>query len=131
MARRNRELNDLMQFDHVIRVREDGVIEGQVAGVHAPEVHSETADDDAHSILKEHEAEMIRSVKRQGWTLLSGWTGQYSYNGVGMHQSESVGGNLEKHIRETPGLWVACTISTDDGNDDGSAGWVLAHREEK
>jgi hypothetical protein len=126
MAKRNRELNDLMEFDHVIRVREDGVIEDQVDGVHAPEVHSETDGDG--SILKDHEAEMIRSVKRQGWALLSGWTGQYSYNGVALHAGESIGGALEEHIRETPGLWVVCKIDVDEGEPDG---WVVAHREEK
>lgn len=121
-----RELDDLMQFDHVIRVREDGVIERQVDGVQAPEVETETDGDG--SVLKEHEAEMVASVKRQGWSLLSGWTGQHGYRGVGMHSSEYIGGPLEEHIRETPGLWVAVQVEVDKGSPDS---WVVAHREEK
>jgi hypothetical protein len=126
-GRRSRELRDLMEFGQVVRVRDDGTVEA-VPDVRAPEVETETTDDG--SILKEHEADMIRAVRRQGWSLLSGWTGQYGYSGVGLHSSEYIGGNLEDHIRETPGLWVACRITLADGDGDADS-WVVAHREEE
>jgi hypothetical protein len=121
-----RKLNDIMQPDHVVRVLEDGTIEELVRGVRAPELVSGCTGDG--SILKEHEQAMVTDARHQGWHLLSGWTGQYSYCGVGMHPSEFIGGRLEEHIRETPGLWVVVVPSMlRDGED--YDGWVLAHRE--
>jgi hypothetical protein len=119
-------LNEIMQFDHVIRVNADGTIDESVPGVHAPEFDVETDEDG--QILDEHERAMIEEVRRQGWELLTGWTGQYAYSGPIMHASEFVGGGLEQHIRETPGLYCCVTIETDDDHDE-AAGWAIAFRE--
>jgi hypothetical protein len=53
----------------------------------------------------------------------------HGYHGIVMHSSEYIGGALETHIRETPGLWVAVTVETDD-DDEQAAGWALAYRAE-
>jgi len=116
-------LNDLMQVDHVIRVDGDGCIT-DADGMYAPELMMETDDDG--QILDSHERAYIDEVKRQGWDLLTGWTGQYSYHGPIMHSSEYVGGHLEDHIRETPGFYAVITVECDD---DEAAGWTIAYRE--
>lgn len=40
-----------------------------------------------------------------------------------MHQSEFIGGGMEEHIRETPGLWVALVNHSDDSEPDS---WAVA-----
>ena len=87
-----RELDEIMSLDHVIRVNPDGTITEKVPGVYAPELVMGTADDDCHSILAEHEAAYIAEAKQQGWTILTGRSGQDRYKGLVMHTSESVGG---------------------------------------
>jgi hypothetical protein len=99
-----RDLNDIMQFDHVIRVNLDGTITYNLPGVYAPELLMH-ADEDGQ-VMPEDERDYIAQAERQGWELLRGWTGQYGYAGVIMHPSEYVGGALADHIREIPGLYV-------------------------
>ena len=118
-----RELNDLMDFDHVIRVHKDGAIT-EPRDVYAPELLMGVDADG--QILNAHEAGYIADAKRQGWSLERGWTGQYSYSGVVMHPSEYVGKSMEDHIRETPGLWVVIVVQCEDDYD---AGWALAYQE--
>lgn len=119
-------LCDEMEHDLVIYSHGDGTI-SDVRGVYAPEVVEDSA-------LSNH------------WTLLEGFTGQYSYNGPVMHPSEYIGGGLEKHILETEGVYVYTTAYTlEDEHDceasdtwggydncpceygDNIAGWVVAH----
>lgn len=119
-------LNDLMQIDHVVRVREGGAIDDDVIGVWAPEFSVSTDEDG--QILADHERDMIADVERQGWTLLRGWTRQYmAGNTPTMHESEYIGGALEEHIRETPGLY--CAVAVETGPDDNAPGWAVAYRE--
>lgn len=131
-------LNDQMTIDHVIRVDADGTISNAV-GVYAPEIYCDYDGPFSEaSIMDSHESDMIESVKRQGWTLETGWTGQYSYSGAIMHPSEYIGGRMEEYIRETPGHWVALSVELHPSEDDPeynngsgeseSAGWVLAYR---
>lgn len=130
-------LNDLMEFDHVIRINEHGAAEEQPreAYVHAPEIYVECAEDDCGSITAEAEAEMIRRVEEQGWELMTGYTGQYSYHGPIMHASEYVGGQMEADIRSTPGLYVVveptglyATEEQQERNDSEPIGWVVARK---
>jgi hypothetical protein len=82
-------LSDRMDFDHVIRVHEDGTVTDE-PGIYAPEMllDGEISDSD--------------------WEFFStGYTGQYGYNGPIMHNSEFIGGRLERDILETPGVYVA------------------------
>lgn len=128
-------LNDLMHFDHVIRINENGAAEEPAETVYAPEVNVECAEDDAGSITAEAEAEMIRSVEEQGWELMTGYSGQYLYHGPIMHQSEYVGGQMEADIRSTPGLYVVveptglyATEEQQERNDSEPIGWVVARK---
>lgn len=118
------DLNTIMEFDHVVRVDGDGNVSDVDVPFFAPEVVVETDADG--SILGEHEAEMLRSIRAQGWDLLTGFTGQYSYNGPIMHSSEYIGGGLEKHILANPGYYVTVVVAVD--LDDPSPGWAVAYR---
>lgn len=125
-------LNDLMQIDHVIRVK-GGAIFDDVKGVWAPELRIGT-DVDGISILDMHERHASEDLTRCGWDVQSGWSRQNSgrYNGIIMHPSEYVGGALADHIRETDGYWtviLAQTWPTDEDDDPEPAGWLLLHRE--
>lgn len=146
-------LNRMMSLDGtVVQVLPGGTFRRFPGSVHAPEINMQTDDDG--QILKEHDDAMMADVKRQGWDVQTGWTGQYSYSGPGMHESEFIGGSVEEHILETPGLWCAlplyveseecpndspgcklsdpCTLCTDGTGHDREqvyAGWVFMHRE--
>jgi len=102
-------LNDRMEFDHVIQVHADGRITDSPH--YAPDVVGETVD--------------------KPWELLSGYTGQYGYNGSTMHPSEFVGGRMERDILERPGHYVVTDVRDDNGDlpDDGPIGWAVAYRE--
>lgn len=123
-----RTLNDRMEFDHVIQVHADGTIT-EPRNVWAPDVMVDTDADG--SILGQHERDMIESVRAQGWELLAGFTGQHGYRGPLMHASEFVGAGLERHIRETPGLYVCVIVRTYEDSELGDADcWAVAYREE-
>nr|WP_296763878.1 hypothetical protein [Rhodococcus sp. (in: high G+C Gram-positive bacteria)] len=109
-------LNDRMEFDHVIEVHEDGSITDR-RDLHAPDVY--WSDGDATCMY-------------EGWSLLQGFTGQYGYNGPCMHPSEFIGGGMERHILETPGVYVAVTVSDldiDSDEEDDLVGWAVAIRD--
>lgn len=147
-------LNKIMEIDHVIRVLEGGAIDPHPEPtVYAPEICLDTDNDG--QVLPEHEADMIATVERQGWTLERGWSGQYmTGNSPNMHDSEFVGGRLAEHVLDHPGYWVAvalnveshecpnesdaCTLTSkceqcrdDTGaqRESVSAGWALAFHE--
>lgn len=94
-------LNAVMEFDTVVWSDGRGAVWDEVP-VYAPEV---VGDDDD---------ELTACAERQGWTLLSGWTGQHGYGGPQMHASEYVGGGLANHILETEGFYVAVALLADD-----------------
>jgi len=143
---RNVELNDYMEFDHVIRVLGHGyAIDANLnplayvgtdsQPVHAPEVTVECAEDDAGSITAEAEAAMIAHVESQGWELMTGYTSQYSYRGPIMHVSEFVGGRLADDILERPGLYVVVEVTgvyateeQEERQSDQPIGWVIARK---
>lgn len=128
-----RSLNDIMGIDHVIRVKGGEITESD-SGVWpsivcAPEVRIGTDADG--QILDVHERIMCEDLRRLGWDVETGWSGQYCYSGPIMHASEYVGGALADHIRETDGYWVAVVaeVYPYDEDDPEPAGWVLLHRE--
>jgi hypothetical protein len=121
----DKALDTVMEMDHVIQIHADGSIT-EPEGVYAPEVLVETDDDG--QILARDETAMIRSVRAQGWTLLTGYTGQYGYRGPLMHPSEYIGGKLEEDMKDDPAYYVAVAVETLDDNDE-PAGWVVARRD--
>lgn len=68
-------LDSLMESDHVIRIDADGLVHDDVRNVYAPEINMSTDDDG--QILQEHDDALIADLERQGWTVETGWTGQY------------------------------------------------------
>lgn len=113
-------LNDVMEFDRVIRVHEDGGVSDE-PGVYAPALdwHSDTWHLDG-----------------KGWTLLDGYSGQYGYSGPIMHPSEYIGGRMARDIVSTPGVYVAL-ICSDHGDDPDASedldpvGWAVARRDDE
>ncbi len=124
-ARTVTSLESVMEFDHPVQIGADGEVTDQLTGVYAPELLMGTDDDG--QILDKHEADYTEQARRQGWELLTGWTGQSGYHGLVMHASEYVGGALERHIRENPGIYVVTSVETDDDSEQ-PAGWVIARR---
>jgi len=134
-------LNSFMEFDHVIRVLPGGAVTHDTPGVYAPESLDMEVDGDGQSIHAD-DSDIKGQAKSAGWELLTGYTGQYSYNGPGMHPSEFIGGGLARHILETPGYYVALTVEVmcpgapedadtleDNSCDCEPAGWAVAYRE--
>ncbi len=120
------KLNDVMEFDRVIRVDSDGTVSyASAEGAYAPELCAVTDGDGSHT--SDTDPDLCRQAADQGWTLLSGWTGQYGYSGVCMHPSEVIGGSLAEHILATPGYWVTVVIYEDDDSDPEH--WAVAYRE--
>jgi len=119
-------LNEIMDFDHVILVSEDGTISDSTEDPYFDLQMVKGDDGQWHDEFSIPE----------GWELLKGFTGQYSYNGPVMHSSEFIGGGLERHIRETPGHYVALVVYADTdaaGTDEDPietepAGWAVAYK---
>lgn len=106
MQTRTRTLNDLMDFDHVIRVLRDGSVVDAGPDVYAPNCHDGELDS-------------------REWSLMTGYTGQYGYSGPCMHASEVIGGGMERDILSRPGLYVALVdYPLDDSEPEG---WVVAY----
>lgn len=122
-------LSNLMQFDHVIEVHGGIASDSNVYATSPVEVSIELDADG--SVTAEAEADMIQSVKDKGWELLTGYTGQYSYNGPMMHQSEFIGGRMAHDILSTDGYYVAIYpyYHTADPDEDVEPDtWMVAHK---
>lgn len=110
----NQRLNDIMEFDHVIRVDEIGRVFDGPDNIHAPGLMDDELDSDQ-------------------WEFFShGYTGQYGYNGPVMHNSEYIGGKLARDILTTPGIYAAVVAdwSPDESegqtwDDDRYEGWAV------
>ena len=90
-------LNEIMEFDHVIRVTDDlrAVSEPRIC---APET-------------------MGMEIQGDGWEWMDGYSGQDRYSGPHMHQSEFIGGRMEVDIANTPGIYVAVVVGCDHDPD--------------
>lgn len=123
------DLNDRMDFDHVIRVDNRGIV--TEPGGYAPELVM-FVDEDGQA-LPDSDEQLREQAKSAGWRLLEGWTGQYRYHGPVMHPSEYVGGRLAEHILETPGEYVVTEVTAlaedEEADSDEPAGWAICFRE--
>ena len=111
-----RTLNDIMEFDHVIVVHEDGTITDAPRSIYAPEVHDEEV----------HPENNRTYVNPKGWAFLSGYSLQDHYAGPVMHASELIAGPMEDEIRETPGTYVAVVVYSYELDD--ATGWAVLRK---
>lgn len=103
-------LDKTMEFDHVIRVHDDGTVTDE-PGIYAPTLEDDVLDSDR-------------------WEFFSaGYSGQHGYSGPIMHDSEYIGGRLERDILWTPGVYVAVVACwSPESYDDGQTtmeGWAV------
>lgn len=108
------ELNDVMEFGHVIEVRADGSIIDR-PDLYAPECYGEPDGS-------------IDFAGYKGWTALDGYSGQDRYSGPIMHPSEYVGGGLARDILSTPGVYVVVVVDDLDEPED-PYGWAVLRYE--
>lgn len=93
----DKPLNDIMEIDHVVRVHRDGQItSGNIGAPTEPDVlDGDLASSDGP------------------WSLMRGYSGQELRNraeNAVLHNSEFIGGGLERDIRAVPGLYVALVM---------------------
>lgn len=140
-----RDLSNLMEFDHVIRVQDGIAIDRESNGdrikLYAPECYWQ-------GFSNEH------IEPGQAWELLNGYSGQHRYSGPIMHASEYIGGRMADDILATDGYYVTvvcnvlrlecsnCYEPADLPEDDScpkclkgtmqpsedAAGWAVAHQ---
>ena len=68
-----------------------------------------------------------------GWELMNGYSGQDRYAGPIMHNSEFIGGQMERDILETPGIYVALVCYWPDAEESDedetyAEGWAVARK---
>lgn len=114
---RDMPLNEIMDFDSVVEVKDNGQIVYR-PDEYAPELLDEQIDSDE-------------------WEFFStGYTGQHGYRGPIMHNSEFIGGRLESDILSTPGVYVAVVASwtpgEEDDPDEGTIleGWAILRKKD-
>ena len=116
---------DSQEFDHVFRVTANGVIEEP--DYIGPDLYHDDKED-----IVDNGAPMSSSE----WTALTGYTGQYGYDGAVMHSSEYIGGRLAEDIISLsaggdlggmPLVWVVTSVELLD--DDDVVGWAVLYRE--
>lgn len=117
-------LNDVMEFDHVVTVHADGTVTDGPANLYAPDLYGNYHGDT--------DGEWLSCMLNQDWQLITrGYSGQHGYNGPVMHNSEFIGGGLERDILARPGHYVAivCQWLPEAGGDedaDSIEGWAVA-----
>jgi hypothetical protein len=83
-------LSHSVEFDCPFRVHADGTISRE-DGVYAPELFNVIKASDFVS---------------DTWALENGFSGQASYSGPIMHDSEYLGGGMARYVLENPGVYV-------------------------
>jgi len=103
-------LKEQMEFDHVVEVKPDGSVV-DAPSVFVPGLYDDELDDPS-------------------WELLDGYSGQAGYSGPIMHNSEFIGGQLERDIRSNPGYYVVLANYVSREDEDGDTepeGWAVAY----
>lgn len=124
------QLAAMMEFDHVVYVDRTGTAMHDSGEMIAPELRIEI-DDDGQQVAYPEGETIIEQATAQGWTLLSGYTGQYGYNGPVMHSSETISGGLAEDILKQRGWYVAVAVECEGPDPEGDyppAGWAIAFK---
>lgn len=109
-------LNEIMEFDHVIKILGGKVVEAN-REIYGPDLYWDMD-------------EFVLDTQG-GWELLSGYSGQFQYDGPIMHPSEYIGGHMEQDILAKDGLYVALvcdTIYLNEDDETENVGWAVAYR---
>lgn len=71
-------------------------------------------------------------IDGEGWTALTGYTGQYAYRGAVMHPSEFMGGRLEQDVLAQPGVYALTVVYDPDPapEEDDIVGWVVLRKDD-
>lgn len=104
-----RDLNDVMDFDHVVEV-----LPGRSV-VHRGDLYAPECFEDAGE---------IDTCGDRRWTALDGYSGQQGYSGPIMHESELIGGRMADDILSEPGVYVAVVVDDLD-EPEHPAGWAV------
>jgi hypothetical protein len=108
-----KSLNDIMEFDLVVRVHPDGSVT-RAEGIYAPEVYPDYAEkghDHISGYPFGYDYETGKPKRGAEWSLMRGYTGQHGCaDSAHMHNSEFIGGRMERDILANPGLYVAVTL---------------------
>jgi hypothetical protein len=119
-------LNDLMEFYHVVTSDGEGNVTDGPSSLYAPQPYVDLNSEGQMISLSPADIHDLGE-----WTLLDGFSGQHGYSGPIMHESEFVGGGLERHIRENAGYYAVVEITGIGGDDDDNCvGWAVAFRSE-
>lgn len=111
-------LNDIMEFDHVIEILPSGKI--QATGLYAPD---DIEYDDRFPIGIDPDIQ----IGGHAWEAL---VGHSLHTGSAVfHPSEYIGGGLADYLLATPGIYVVVVVrdmdvNADDGEDD-AVGWAI------
>lgn len=104
-------LTHKVDFDSPFRVNEDGTISRGI-GIYAPEqIMGDEIDD------KDRKKLVYDFPGYPQWELISGFSGQDSYAGPVMHNSEYLGGGMAEYVLENPGVYCLLAVSWDPEED--------------
>ena len=122
-----RTLDEIMEFDHPVRVEADHTVTESVPGVYAPESYIDVDADG--QVTAGAETGWLESLRHQGWEPMDGYSGQYGYAGPVMHPSEFIGGRLADDIVAEPGVYVVVSVEClgpdEDSDPEEPAGWAV------
>lgn len=104
-----------VEFDHPFRITEAGSIDDST-NVYGPTVTNDP-DGDVY-------------IESEGWSCITGLTGQYGYHGAVMHSSEGIGGAIAEvlfDLAENDRSTVFVITVVDDIDSDYPVGWTVAY----
>lgn len=103
-----------LDFDHPFTIV-DGEVSDAPGDIYAPDVYHDDVDD--------------VDIQGDGWSALTGMTGQYSYHGAVMHPSEFIGGGIARALVEDfDAGTVFVVVVVGDLDDDEPVGWAILYR---
>lgn len=124
------DLDSMMPRRAVVFVDQDGYVIENLQGVTAPEVFVKFVEfGDSGRFFYWAEADAAERAWDDGWRLLVGWSKKpRQSDSFIMHHSESVTGDLARHIMSRPGYY--CTVAVRDGSAPRGEviGWCVAYR---
>ena len=138
-----RDLNNIMEFDHVVYVDDDGYVsDGKHAGpsftqsVDAPDMVYVELDGDGYMIGSDSRdgLDVIVDTNLGDWRPMQGHCGEHGSTSKSFiqHSSEFIGGGLARTILEQPGYYVAVLVdglAPEGYDDDTVVGWTVLYRE--